>query len=77
MFTILSESKEIFTKNVRPADQTLNELLNGLGFGAERHGSELDLAIDKFDQWTNPTGTVRATLPCGVWHDTDELERVA
>lgn len=78
MFTVLSETKEVIPENVRPVHTTLNELLSGLGFGADPHSVELDLAIDRFDQWTNPTGTVRATLPCGMWPETDvELERVA
>jgi hypothetical protein len=78
MFTLLSETKEVIAKNVRPANETLNELLSGLGFDAEHQGTDLDLAIDRFDQWTNPRGTVLATITTGMFLDTDvELERVA
>lgn len=66
MFAILSDTV---------ANDTLNDLLTGLGFGAE---PELDLAIDRFDQWTNPRGTVLATITTGMFLDTDaELARAA
>jgi hypothetical protein len=65
------------TEDVRPVTDTLSELLTGLGFDAKRLDNELDLAIDQFDQWTNPRGAV--LIPsCGLWDGKDiELERVA
>jgi hypothetical protein len=49
----------------------LTELLAGLGFDAARLDLELELAIDRFDQWTNPLEAGMFSS-CGDWHDTDE-----
>jgi hypothetical protein len=68
MFITLQETVQ---ENVRPATDELTELLAGLGFGADRLDSELELAIDRFDQWTNPLGAGMFSS-CGDWHDTDE-----
>jgi hypothetical protein len=69
--------QETVQETVRPATYELTELLAGLGFDAERLDSELELAIDRFDQWTNPREA--ALVPSSSrWHATDiELERVA
>jgi hypothetical protein len=77
MFTLVSDTKEVIARNVRPAGETLNDLLSGLGFGADPQSGELDLAIDRFDQWTNPRGTVLTCVTSGMYTETDELERVA
>ena len=51
---------------VRPVNETLTQLLVGLGLHAEQLDSPLELAIDQFDQWTNPrnTDTVRLCPTC-------------
>jgi hypothetical protein len=74
MFITLQETVQ---ENVRPATDELTELLAGLGFGADRLDSELELAIDRFDQWTNPRNAVLITSS-GIAPNMDiELERVA
>lgn len=55
-------------------DQTtdeLTELFAGLGFDVARLDLELELAIDRFDQWTNPVATSMKTS-CGDWPDEDD-----
>jgi hypothetical protein len=47
---------------VRPATETLNDLLASLGLHTESGGPEL--TIDTFDLWTNPRGAVLATSCC-------------
>lgn len=56
-------------EDVRPVTETLSELLVGLGFGAEQLDSPLELAIDRFDRWTNPPGAVLACT-CGMYGTT-------
>lgn len=69
MSTTLSDGR-------RTLPETLNQLLAGLGFDAEVPGSEPELEIDRFDQWTNPSGAVLACT-CTYWPGTDSaLERV-
>jgi hypothetical protein len=63
-------------QNVRPVTDELTELLVGLGFDAERLGTSMDLAIDSFDQWTNPKGVALSCLTSGMWTTSDaELEQ--
>ncbi len=58
-------------ENVRATNDQLATLLTGLGFGAERIDMTQELAIDQFDQWTNPRNA--ALVPSsGIW-----TERVA
>lgn len=66
---------ETVQENTRPAADELTELLAGLGFGADQLGVETELAIDRFDQWTNPRNAMLVPSS-GVWHGT-ELERAA
>jgi hypothetical protein len=69
--------RETVQENTRPATEALTELLAGLGFGADRLDVETELAIDQFDQWTNPRNAMLVPSS-GIWHGTDlELERVA
>lgn len=49
----------------------LTELLADLGFDAARLDLELELAIDRFDQWTNPVETSMMSS-CGDWHDEED-----
>lgn len=51
----------------------LTELFAGLGFDFARLDLELELAIDRFDQWTNPVETSMKTS-CGDWPEDDETE---
>src|SRR5690242_15419333 len=69
--------QEIRPEDTRPATDELTELLAGLGFDTEMQDVELELAIDRFDQWTNPRDA--ALVPSsGIWTGTDaELERAA
>ena len=42
-------------------------LLSGLGYDSKRRDAGMKLAIDKFDQWANPSGSnVRGcdSIPC-------------
>lgn len=55
----------------RQTTDELTELLADLGFDAARLDLELELAIDRFDQWTNPVATTMKTS-CGNWPDTDD-----
>ncbi|WP_326468916.1 hypothetical protein [Actinophytocola sp.] len=56
---------------------TVIRLLAGLGFDDERSAGELDVAIDRFDQWTNPRAAV-ALCTCCRWLATESaLERAA
>lgn len=64
-------------ENVRPTTDALNELLAGLGFDADRLGTQLDLDIDRFDQWTNPRNAALTPSSCGWYGTGAELERVA
>jgi hypothetical protein len=74
MFVVLSE---IRPENTRPATDELTELLASLGFDAVAQDVELELAIDRFDMWTNPRDAALYPSTCG-WHDTDvESERAA
>lgn len=67
--------RETVQENTRPATDELTELLAGLGF--DRPDVETELAIDRFDQWTNPRHAMLVPSS-GVWHGTDlELERAA
>jgi|tagenome__1003787_1003787.scaffolds.fasta_scaffold17854406_1 hypothetical protein len=69
--------QEIKPENVRPVTDELTELLAGLGFDAGVLDVELELAIDQFDQWTNPCDAVLVPSS-GIWQGTDvELERAA
>jgi hypothetical protein len=69
--------QEIMPENIRPATDELTELLAGLGFDADVRDVELELAIDQFDQWTNPRDAVLVNSS-GIWPGTDvELERAA
>lgn len=62
-------------EDARPVTQTLTNLLAGLG--VEHTDSQPELAIDQFDQWTNPPGAVLACT-CSLWFGTDvELDRAA
>lgn len=65
--------------NVRPVTDLLTQLLAGLGFDAEQLDGQAELAIDRFDQWTNPRGQVSVcatTITTGFETDI-EFERVA
>ena len=74
MFVTLQENTR---PNTVPADE-LTVLLTALGFGADAPDVELDLMIDRFDQWTNPQGPARTCPSCFRVPDMDaELERVA
>jgi hypothetical protein len=56
---------------------TVLTLLAGLGFDDERCDSKLEVAIDRFDQWTNPRAAV-ALCTCSRWLATEGvLERAA
>jgi hypothetical protein len=69
--------QEIMPANVVPATDELTELLAVLGFDADVRDVELELAIDQFDQWTNPRDAVLVNSS-GIWPATDvELERRA
>ncbi|TDV53628.1 hypothetical protein [Actinophytocola oryzae] len=60
-------------QNTLPGND-VNVLLTGLGFGADL--LDIELAIDEFDQWTNPRNA--ALIPSsGICTGTDSLERVA
>ncbi len=62
--------------NVR-ANDTLSQLLAGFGFDLERLDGQPELAIDRFEQWTNPRGTV-LTCTSSYWPGTDVvLDRAA
>lgn len=68
--TLQDDIREI----AHPGTDELTELLAGLGFDAARLDLELELAIDRFDQWTNPLDVVMYASS-GDWHDTsDETE---
>lgn len=68
MFIALQE-----TVQATVANDDLSVLLSGLGFDSD---VETELAIDEFDQWTNPRNAV--LIPSsGIWTGADELERVA
>ena len=67
--------RETVQENTRPVTYELTELLVGLGFDADRLDGEAELAIDRFDQWTNPRQAILVPSS-GVWHGT-ELERAA
>jgi hypothetical protein len=45
---------------MRPASDLLRQLSAGLGFESDRFDGQLDLTIDRFDEWTNPRGAVLA-----------------
>jgi hypothetical protein len=67
-------------EDVRATNDELAVLLTGLGFGAERIDMTQDLAIDQFDQWTNPRGPMRVCTSCFRVPETEfdaELQRVA
>jgi hypothetical protein len=66
-------------ENISQTTDALNELLAALGYGADRPGTQLDLDIDRFDQWSNPKSAALTPSSCG-WYGTGaeaELERVA
>lgn len=65
--------RETLQENSRPVTDELTELLAGFGFDADR--LDVELAIDRFDQWTNPRQAILVPSS-GVWHGT-ELERAA
>lgn len=70
MFIALQETVRA---NVATTHDDLTVLLAGLGFDSD---VETELAIDEFDQWTNPRDA--ALIPSsGIWTGADELERVA
>ncbi|HYQ66899.1 hypothetical protein [Actinophytocola sp.] len=69
--------QEIMPVNMPPATDELTDLLAVLGFDADVRDVELELAIDQFDQWTNPRDAVLVNSS-GIWPGTDvELERRA
>ncbi len=44
----------------------VTQLLARLGYDDERLGSTVELAIDRFDQWTNPRAAV-VMCTCSRW----------
>lgn len=63
--------------DVRSID-TLSQQLAGFGFDLERIDGQSELAIDRFEQWTNPRGAVLACSCTGYWPGTDvALDRAA
>ncbi|HET9138396.1 hypothetical protein [Actinophytocola sp.] len=56
---------------------TVIRLLAGRGFDDERCDNKVEVAIDRFDQWTNPRGAV-ALCTCSRWLATEgALKRAA
>lgn len=61
-------------EDARPVTNLTNLLA---GLGVEHLDSQPELAIDRFDQWTNPPGAVLACT-CSLFFGTDaELDRAA
>jgi hypothetical protein len=70
--------RETVQENNRPATDALTELLAGLGFGADRLAAGTELAIDRFDQWTNPRHAMLVPSSSSNLNDLDaELVRAA
>lgn len=67
--------QEIAPENVRPATIELADLLSDLGFDGATLDIELELAIDRFDMWTNPRDA--AMLMSSGDYDTDEEDDAA